>query len=171
MLAITFSKPVWNGRVIKPDNPDPLNAQTPEPPPEPQNLRVDVEVIGLSPNSDALVSPAVTLPPAISTPMPSPTPGPVAVANAVNPAGGAPPKGSGTTTNTENGPVGSAEIPGWGLLVAAAATIALVAVVLLLFVRRGGRRRRPPVNSSPIDYDELARAIERQRRNRPSSAT
>ena len=29
--------------VIKPDNPDPMNALTPEPPPEPQNLRVDVE--------------------------------------------------------------------------------------------------------------------------------
>ena len=149
--------------VIKPDNPDPLNAQTPEPPPEPQNLRVDVEVIGLSPNSDAPAAPAVTLPPATSTPMPSPTPESVAVANAVNPAGGAPPQGSGTTTNTENSPGGSAEIPGWGLLVAAAAMVALMAVVLLLFVRRGRRR--------PIDYDELARAIELQRRNRPSSAT
>ena len=157
--------------VIKPDNPDPMNALTPEPPPEPQNLRVDVEVIDPSPNSDAPVSPTVTLPPATSTPVPSPTPEPVAVANAVNPAGGAPPKASGTTSNTENGPVGSAEIPDWGLLVAAAATIALMAVVLLLFVRRGRWRRRSPINSGPIDYDELARAIERERRNRQSGAT
>ena len=156
--------------VVEPDNPNPMNAQTPEPPPEPQNLRVDVEVIGPSPNSDAPAAPAVTLPPANSTPMPSPTPEPVAVANAVNPAGGAPPKVSGTTTNTVNGPGGSGGIPGWGLLVAAAATIVLAAVVLMLVVRRGGRRRISPVNSSPIDYDELARAIERQRRNRPSSS-
>ena len=157
--------------VVEPDNPDPMNTQTPEPPPEPQNLRVDVEVIGLSPNSDAPAAPAVTLPPATIAPIPSPTPEPVAVANAVNPAGGAPPKVSGTTTNTVNGPGGSGGIPGWGLLVAAAATIALAAVVLMLVVRRGGRRRRSPVDSSPIDYDELARAIERERRNRQSGAT
>ncbi len=82
---ITVSINVRGWEVIEPDNPDPMNTLTPEPPPEPQNLRVDVEVIGLSPNSDALVSPTVTLPPATSTPMPSPTPEPVAVANAVQP--------------------------------------------------------------------------------------
>ena len=157
--------------VIEPDNPDPMNTLTPEAPPEPQNLRVDVEVIGLSPNSDAPAAPTVTLPPATSTPMPSPTPEPVAVANAVNPAGGAPPTGSGTTTTRiENGLVFSDEIPGWVLLVAATATIALVAIVLTLVVRRGGRRRRSPVSGS-IDYDELAEAIERQRRSNPSGAT
>ena len=56
--------------VVEPDNPNPMNAQTPEPPPEPQNLRVDVEVIGLSPNSDAPAAPAVTLPPATIAPSP-----------------------------------------------------------------------------------------------------
>ena len=145
--------------VIEPDNPDPINTLTPEAPPEPQNLRVDVEVIDLSPNSNALVSHATTVPPVTSTPIPTPTPVPVVVANVVPPSGGPAAGGqSGANPPEDDTVVGG--IPNGRILVLGIAG-AIALVVIGVFIALMFRPRTPA-----IDYDELARALEQERRSR-----